>query len=202
MGETIPYWTRRHALLQSGDSTRCSHQFCVMLPGRHLKKGVASLPPPPPAPPLLAPSLGWPPRDGLVSALKLPTPGWPLEERRETPPRHFFVGGGGGCEGGGARSGGNFGGRGTWAGVWVDGEGLGVGVFMEGEVLGPGFWVEPQTSLTSNFRSVFIRERRCGPDDSIRCWTFYRCAPRVARPDNYRIIPLVLACVFLCRIFS
>ena len=154
-----------------------------MLPGRHL-------------------SLGWPPRDGLVSALKLPTP---LEERRETPPRHFFVcvwGGGGGSEGGGARSGGNFGGRGTWAGVWVEGEGLGVGVFMEGEVLGPVFWVEPQTSFTSNFRSVFIRERRCGPDDSIRCWTFYRCAPRVPRPDNYRIIPLVLACVFLCRIFS
>ena len=62
-------------------------------------------------------------------------------------------------------------------------------------------------SFTSNFRSVFIHERRCGPDDSIRCWTFDRAgrvivAPRAALPDNYRIIPLVLGCVSLCRIFS
>ena len=61
-------------------------------------------------------------------------------------------------------------------------------------------------NFTSNFRSVFIHERRCGPDDSIRCWTFDRAgrviiAPRAALPDNYRIIPLVLGCVFLCRIF-
>ena len=61
--------------------------------------------------------------------------------------------------------------------------------------------------FTSNFRSVFIHERRWGPDDSIRCWTFDRAgrviiAPRAALPDNYRIIPLVLGCVFLCRIFS
>ena len=63
-------------------------------------------------PPLLAPTLGWPPRDGLVSAPQLPTPEWPQEERRKTPPRQFFFfwGGGGG---GGARSGGIFGGRET-----------------------------------------------------------------------------------------
>ena len=56
------------------------------------KRGVASLPPPPPPPPLLAPTPGWPPRDGLVSPPQLPTPGWPLRERRETPPRQcvFF----------------------------------------------------------------------------------------------------------------
>ena len=58
--------------------------------------------------------------------------------------------------------------------------------------------ISPQTSK---------RERRCGPDDLIRCWTF-DCAGRVnvalraAIPDNYRIIPLVLDCVFLCQIFS
>ena len=87
----------------------------LSVPGRHLKKGGRL-----PSPPLLAPTLGWPPRDGLVSAPQLPKPGWPLEERRETPPRHFFWGG---------RAG-------------VEGEGLGVGVFSGGEVLGPGFWVE------------------------------------------------------------
>ena len=73
-----------------------------------------SPPPPPPPPPLLTPTLGWPPRDGLVSAPQLPTPGWPLEERRETPPR-LFLGGG------------------------VEGERLGVRVFPGGEVFGPGF---------------------------------------------------------------
>ena len=56
-----------------------------------------------------------------------------------------IFGGGGGerylgrGRGGGARSGGIFGGRGTWVGVWVEGEGLGVGVFSGGEVLWPGF---------------------------------------------------------------
>ena len=54
----------------------------LSVPGRHLKKGVASLSPPPPLP-LLAPTLGWPPRDGLVSSPQLSTPGWPLEERTD-----------------------------------------------------------------------------------------------------------------------
>ena len=112
-------------------SVRLSRSLFV--PGRHLKKGGRL-----PSPPLLAPTPGWPPRGGLVSAPQLPTPGWPLRERRETPPRQcviffflfiyfyfyflffiFFFGGGGGGEGGkgsGVRSG-DFRGRGTWAGV-------------------------------------------------------------------------------------
>ena len=116
----------------------------LSVPGRHLKKGGRL-----PSPLLLAPTQGWPPRDGLVSATQLPTPGWPLEWRRETPPRQFFFsffgrGGGeaGGSGGGGARSGEISLGRDTWAGDRVEGEGLGVGVFSGVEVLGPGFWVE------------------------------------------------------------
>ena len=97
-------------------SVRLSRSLFV--PGRHLKKGGRL-----PSPPLLAPTPGWPPRGGLVSAPQLPTPGWPLRERRETPPRQcvifFFVGGGGG----GGRA--------------VRGVGLGVGIFGGG-VLGPG----------------------------------------------------------------
>ena len=61
-------------------SVRLSRSLFV--PGRHLKKGGS-----PPFTPLLAPTPGWPPRGGLVSAPQLPTPGWPLRERRETPPR-------------------------------------------------------------------------------------------------------------------
>ena len=66
-------------------SVRLSRSLFV--PGRHLKKGGRL-----PYPPLLAPTPGWPPRGGLVSAPQLPTPGWPLRERRETPPRQciFF----------------------------------------------------------------------------------------------------------------
>ena len=83
-------------------SVRLSRSLFV--PGRQLKKGGS-----PPFPPLLAPTPGWPPRGGLVSAPQLPTPGWPprgglvsapqlptpgwpLRERRETPPRQcvFF----------------------------------------------------------------------------------------------------------------
>ena len=51
-------------------SVRLSRSLFV--PGRHLKKGGRL-----PSPPLLAPTPGWPPRDGLVSAPQLPTPGWP-----------------------------------------------------------------------------------------------------------------------------
>ena len=65
-------------------SVRLSRSFFV--PGRHLKKGGS-----PPFPPLLAPTPGWPPRGGLVSAPQLPTPGSPLRERRETPPRQCAV---------------------------------------------------------------------------------------------------------------
>ena len=68
-------------------SVRLSRSLFV--PGRHLKKGGRL-----PSPPLLAPTPGWPPRGGLVSAPQLPTPGWPLRERRETPPRQcviFFI---------------------------------------------------------------------------------------------------------------
>ena len=53
-------------------SVRLSRSLFV--PGRHLKKGGS----PPFPPPLLAPTPGWPPRGGLVSAPQLPTPGWPL----------------------------------------------------------------------------------------------------------------------------
>ena len=63
-------------------SVRLSRSLFV--PGRQLKRGGS-----PPFPPLLAPTPGWPPRGGLVSAPQLPTPGWPLRERRETPPRHI-----------------------------------------------------------------------------------------------------------------
>ena len=68
-------------------SVRLSRSLFV--PGRHLEKG-GRLPPPL----LLAPTPGWPPRGGLVSAPQLPTPGWPLRERRETPRRQcviFFI---------------------------------------------------------------------------------------------------------------
>ena len=65
-------------------SVRLSRSLFV--PGRHLKKGGRL-----PSPPLLAPTPGWPPRGGLVSAPQLPTPGWPLRERRETPPRQCVI---------------------------------------------------------------------------------------------------------------
>ena len=52
-------------------SVRLSRSLFV--PGRHLEKGGRL-----PSPPLLAPTPGWPPRGGLVSAPQLPTPGWPL----------------------------------------------------------------------------------------------------------------------------
>ena len=137
-------------------SVRLSRSLFV--PGRHLKKG-ARLPPSP----LLAPTPGWPPRGGLVSAPQLPTPGWPLRERRETPPRQcvvffcfffffvfvfvfvfvfffvfFFFGGGGAVEGSaGVRSGGFLGERYLGRG-WVEGEGLGVWAFSWGGVIGWG----------------------------------------------------------------
>ena len=60
----------------------CRLSRSLFVPGRHLKKGGRL-----PSPPLLAPTPGWPPRGGLVSAPQLPTPRWPLRERRETPPR-------------------------------------------------------------------------------------------------------------------
>ena len=100
----------------------------------------------PPFPPLLAPTLGWPPRDGLVSAPQLLTPGWPLRERRETPPRQcvvFFLGG-----------------DGTWSGGIFGGEGF-----------GSVFWVE-YGGMQVGWSGVGLRARGCGGvgDGDGGCW--------------------------------
>ena len=123
-GDGAPPWSR--AARQAWFDTWCCVCLAVSFPvlfGSSSEKDGS----PPPPPPLLAPTLGWLPRGGLVSAPQLPTPGWPLGERRETPPRQFFYfilffiylfiffGGGGG--GGG-------------------------GVFSGEEGLGPGLWVK------------------------------------------------------------
>ena len=138
-------------------SVRLSRSLFV--PGRQLKKGGSPPFPPPPPPPLLAPTPGWPPRGGLVSAPQLPTPGWPLRERRETPPRQcgfffflyfflyffliflyffciFFFGGGEGGKGSVGLGVGIFGGGVLGPGLGRGGGGLGVWVF-----LGRGNWV-------------------------------------------------------------
>ena len=88
-GDGAPPWSR--AARQARFDTWC----CVCLAVSFLVRSGSSSekggsPPSPPPSPLLAPTLGWPPRDGSVSAPQLPTPGWPLEERRETSPRQFF----------------------------------------------------------------------------------------------------------------
>ena len=96
----------------------------------------------PPFPPLLAPTLGWPPRDRLVSAPQLPTPGWPLEERRETPPRQFLF----------------FSFLFFFFFWWGDGERLGVGGFLGGEGLGVlgvvGGWVRGCSRVGDGFLSL------------------------------------------------
>ena len=87
-GDGAPPWSR--AARQARFDTWCcvclAVSFLVRFGSSSEKGGLPSSPPPP----LLAPTLGWPPRDGSVSAPQLPTPGWPLEERRETSPRQFF----------------------------------------------------------------------------------------------------------------
>ena len=78
-GDGAPPWSR--AVLQAWFDTWC----CVCLAFSLLVRSRSSSEKggTPPFPPLLAPTLGWPPRDGLLSAPQLPTPGWPLEEQRE-----------------------------------------------------------------------------------------------------------------------
>ena len=126
-GDGAPPWTGAGLPVRPGSTLGVVSvwlSLSLSVPGRHLKKGGS---PPPPPPSLLIPTLGWPSRGGLVSAPQLPTPGWPLEERRETPPRYFlfffvsffFFGGGGG-------------------GVGVEAEGLGVGYFRGERYLGRG----------------------------------------------------------------